>query len=370
MKFEMIGRVGRFGILVFSSLALFACSSNGPDPTGVEKSTADSRVIPVRVVDAESREVLVEHYAVGRLVSRNAPSLAAEIDARIIDVLVEEGEAVIQGQDLVLLDTNAIELARREALADIERLKVTIDNEQRRVARYRDLKKQDMMPQERLDDAEAQLAVNEAALSAAEARLAITQDRLIRARLKAPFDGVVEERHVSIGDFATIGKPLITITDTQSLWARLPFPETVGYQLKVGQELYIESAVAPGQIVQARIDQIRPEVGSVNKSLIVIADVKNPGFWRPEATIEATVIIERRTDAVVVPALSVVSRPAGDVVYLLDSSHVKQQVVVTGEFLDGWVEIRSGLNAGQMIVTEGAHYLSDGAAVSVRESGS
>ena len=370
MKLGLIGLIGRFGILILSTLTLFACSGNGADPTGKEKSFADSRVIPVRVVDAESREVLVEHYAVGRLVSRNAPSLASEIDARIVDVLVEEGEAVIQGQDLVLLDTTAIELAQREALADSERLRVTIKNEQRRVARYRDLKTRDMMPQERLDDAEAQLAVNEASLSAAEARLAINQDRLVRARLTAPFDGVVEKRHVSVGDFATVGKPLITITDTQSLWARLPFPETIGHQLKVGQELYIESAVAPGQIVQARIDQIRPEVGSVNKSLIVIAGVKNPGFWRPEATIEARVIIERRANAVVVPGVSVVSRPAGDVVYLLVSSHVKQQAVVTGEFQDGWVEIRSGLNAGQLIVSEGAHYLSDGAVVNVREPGS
>lgn len=369
MNDGFIRRVARRGMLIFISLVLLACSDREADSNGLKMSVAGSRIIPVRVAKAQTREVLVELYAVGRLVSRNSPSLAAEIDARVVEVLVEEGEAVSKGQELVVLDSTKSELARREALADIERLQATIDNEQRRVTRYRDLKTRDMMPQERLDDAEAQLAVSRATLTAAEARLAVTQDRLSRARLKSPFAGVVEKRHVSVGDFATIGKPLITITDTQALWARLPFPETVAYQLKEGLEVFIESPVAPGQVVQARIDQIRPEVGSKNRALTVIVNVINPGFWRPEATIEARVVVERRADAVVVPEISVVPRPAGNVVYLLDSGHVRQRVVETGEILDGWVEIRGGLSAGNTVITEGAYYLTDGAAVSVQEPG-
>jgi len=367
MKTGFIRQLARCGMLIFVSLVLLACSGKDADSNSPEYSVAGSRVIPVRVTKAETREVLVELFAVGRLVSQNSPSLAAEIDARVVDVLVEEGDAVKADQALVLLDTTKTELARREAVADIERLKVSIANEQRRVNRYRDTR--DMMPQERLDDAEAQLAVNQASLQAAEARLAVAEDRLERTRLQSPFDGVVETRHVSVGDFATVGKPLITITDTRSLWARLPFPETVGYQLKEGLEVFIESPVAPGQIVQARIDQIRPEVGSMNRALIVIADVINPGFWRPEATIEARVVVERRAGAVVVPGISIVSRPAGDVVYLLDSGQVRQRVVEKGEILNGWIEIRKGLNAGDTVVTEGAYYLTDGAAVSVREPG-
>ncbi len=369
MKAGFIRQLARCGVLIFVSLVLHACSGKDADSNGLDNSVAGSRVIPVRVTKAETREVLVELFAVGRLVSQNSPSLAAEIDARVVEVLVEEGDAVKTDQALVLLDTTKTELARREAVADIERLKVSIANEQRRVNRYRDLKTRDMMPQERLDDAEAQLAVNQASLQAAEARLAVAEDRLERTRLQSPFDGVVETRHVSVGDFATVGKPMITITDTRALWARLPFPETVGYQLKEGLEVFIESPVAPGQIVQARIDQIRPEVGSMNRALIVIADVINPGFWRPEATIEARVVVERRTDAVVIPRIALVSRPAGDVVYLLDSGQVRQRVVEKGEILDGWVEIRSGLTAGDTVVTEGAHYLTDGAAVIVREPG-
>jgi RND family efflux transporter MFP subunit len=315
----------------------------------------------------EQKEVRVELYSVGRLVSRNKPSLAAEIDARVLEVLVEEGQAVEKGQVLILLDTTATELARREAQADIERLKVSIANEKRRVERYRGLKTRDMMPQERLDDAEAQLAADQASLSAAGARLAIAQDRLAKARLVSPVAGVVESRYVSVGDFARFGSPLVMVTDTQSLRALLPFPETVGYLLEEGQTLLLESPLAPGQVVQATVNQIRPQVAAMSRSLVVMADLKNPGYWRPEATIEARVLVAKRPDAVVVPAMSVVSRPAGDVVYLVESGLARQQLVETGEKQDGWVEIRTGLKAGQSIVTEGAHYLSDGVPVSVED---
>jgi RND family efflux transporter MFP subunit len=305
------------------------------------------------------------------MVSRNTPQLAAEVDARVVEILVDEGESVVQGETLVRLDTTALELSRQEAQAAIQQLNASIANEQRRVQRYRDLKTREVMPQERLDDAEAQLAVFQASMAAAEARLEIVEDRLGKARLMSPVNGVVERRHVSVGDFVKVGTPLLTVTDTKSLRAELPFPETVGAQLHLGQTLYLESPVAPGVSVEARVDQIRPQVGAMNRALVIIADVVNPGPWRPAATVEARAVVARRPDAVVVPLLSVVQRPAGNVVYLLqqdgDRPTVRQQRVEIGARQDGWIEIRSGVEPGTELIAEGATYLSDGALVTVTE---
>ncbi len=274
-------------------------------------------------------------------------------------------------QVLILLDTTTAELARREAEAAIEQLKASIANEERRVARYQDLKTKNMMSQERLDDAEAKLAVDRASMLAAGARLAIAEDRLSKAELISPVNGVVERRHVSVGDYVKIGNPMVTVTDVHNLRAELPFPETVGHQLVIGQPIVLESPIAPGLLVDAFIDQIRPQIGAMSRALVVIAEVKNPGDWRPEATVEATVIVERRPDTVVVPMISVVKRPAGEVVYVLDDPadlRVRQQQVVTGERQNGSIEIRSGLQAGETVVVDGSHYLSEGARIVVRES--
>jgi len=355
-------------VLTLITIALLsACGRQGPADGAAED---EQRPMAVTVVEARQQNVRVELYSVGRLVSRNAPNLAAEVDGRVLELLVDEGEPVKRGQELIRLDTTALELSRREAQAAIEQLSANIANEERRVARYRDLKTRDVMPQERLDDAEAQLAVYRASMAGAEARLAIVEDRLRKSRLIAPVNGVVERRYVSVGDFVSVGKPLFTVTDTRDLRAELPFPETVGAQLRLGQLLYLESPVAPGVRVEAQVNQIRPQVGAMSRSLMAISDIENPGPWRPQATVEATVIVEQRADAVVVPLLSVVQRPAGDVVYLLsdtEPSTVRQQTVEVGGRQDGWIEIRKGIEAGMRVVGEGAHYLSDGARVSVTE---
>ena len=350
-------RAARLALVAALGVFLLAACGDGAGPD----TAADEahRAVAVTVAEARRQEVRVELYSVGRLVSRNAPRLAAEIDARVVAVLVDEGESIVRGQELIRLDTTALELSRREARA----------NEERRVGRYRDLNTREVLPQERLDDAEAQLAVYRASLEAAEARLAIVEDRISKASLLSPVNGVVERRHVSVGDFAKVGSPMLSVTDTQALRALLPFPETVGAQLQIGQLLFLRSPLAPRLELESRIDEIGPQVADLNQALTVIAEVANPGPWRPRATVEGTVVVERR-DAVVVPVLSVVERPAGQVVYLLQGGEpqtVRQQQVEVGARQDGWIEIRAGVDAGSVIVAEGAHYLTDGASVSVTE---
>jgi RND family efflux transporter MFP subunit len=351
--------------IAFSLLS--ACGGENGDGSDI----VAERTVSVTLATAALQEVQVELHSIGRLVSKNTPVLAAEINARVVAVLVEEGQPVQYDQVLILLDTTTYELARREAEAAIEQLKASIANEERRVARYQDLKTKNMMSQERLDDAEAKLAVDRASMLAARARLAIAEDRLSKAELISPVSGVVERRHVSVGDYVQVGNPMVTVTDTKDLRAELPFPETVGHLLGIGQPIVLESPIAPGQLVNASIDQIRPQIGTMSRALVVIAEVENPGKWRPEATVGSTVIVERRPDAVVVPMISVVRRPAGEVVYVLDSQadqQVRQQLVETGERQNGSIEIRSGLQAGEVVVADGAHYLSEGARVVVRES--
>ena len=331
---------------------------------GVEVSA-----VPVTTAIVERRDVDSRLYAVGRLVSRNTPVLASEVDARVTRILVDEGEAVRRGQVLLLQDGTPFELAAREARAAIEGLDVSIANELRRVQRYRDLEQTNALSQERLDDAEAKLAADRAARTAAEARLAIAEDRLARAELVSPIDGVVQRRHVSVGDFTRTASPLMTVTDTMELRAELPFPETVAHRLRPGQRVLLESAVAPGLRYEAVVDRVRPQVAVGNQALVVIVEVENPGPWRPGATVEAAVVTNERPGALLIPYGSVVERPAGSVVYVLEDPEggvVRQRVVEPGERQDGVIEIRSGLEAGEVVVADGASYLSDGALVVVR----
>lgn len=330
------------------------------------EGAAEARAIPVTTTAARTGDVTTTLNSVGRFVSEQAPRLAAEVAARVEEVLVEEGDAIVRGQPLVRLDATAFELARQESGAAIRSLEVNIGNGERRVKRYRDLKSTNALSQERLDDAESALAADRAALAAAQARLAIVEDRLAKTELVSPIDGVVERRHVSVGDYVQPGTPMVSVTDTVALRAELPFPETVAGRLAVGQAVILESPVAPGARQEARIDSIRPAVGELNRALVAIARIRNPGHWRPGANAYAQVVVDQRPGAVLVPYVSVVARPAGDVVYVVDGEHARQRAVEVGERQDGVVEIVAGLTGGETVVVDGARYLGDGAPIEDR----
>lgn len=356
--------VARGGLVLALAFALAGCDRQ----SGAEGEAGNTRSVPVTTALARTGDVETRLHSVGRFVSENAPQLAAEVAARVEAVLVEEGETVSAGQVLVRLDRTAFELALQEAQAAILSLDVSIANGERRVVRYRDLKSTNALSQERLDDAEAALAADRAALAAAQARLAIAADRLAKTALSAPIAGVVERRHVSVGDFVQAGTPMISLTDTVALRAEMPFPETVAHQLRLGQPVILESPVAPGVRQSAQIDNIRPNVGELNRALVAIAQIENPGHWRPGADVYASVVVDRRPAAVLVPFMAVVERPGRQVVYLAEAGRARERVVQPGERQDGVIEIVDGLAGGETVVVDGARYLSDDAPIEVRDA--
>lgn len=355
--------------LLTGSLAI--CLSSCGGESADEPDAVGTRIVTVTVAEAATSEIREELFSVGRVVSRNTPTLAAEVNARVVEINVDDGQPVRQGQVLIKLDSTAFELAVQEAQAVIRQLNASIENGQTRVTRYRNLKTRDVMPQERLDDAEAALAVDQASLAAAEARLAIVRDRLAKTVVESPFDGVVERRHVSMGDYVREGGPLVSLTDIINLRVEMPFPETVGHLLKTGQVMQLESPVAPGLAVRAVVNEILPQVSATNRSLMAVSHIVNPGPWKPLATVEGVLVVDTRPIAIVVPYAAVVKRPAGDVLYRLDSLQnpvVHEVPVITGVRRNGEIEIREGLEHADIIVVEGARYLTDGAQVAVPES--
>ena len=347
-------------------LLLAGCGgSEGPAAQApVEKEQGPPRT-PVTVAEARRREVVVTLDSVGRLESVTAPTVAAEVDGRIVRLAAEAGDRVRAGDVLATLDTTGLELERRAAEADIQSVQAQIHNEERRVARFANLKQKDYLAQTQLDDSQAQLDVFRAQLEAARARLAIVQDRLNRTRILAPVSATVERRLVSVGDFVRRGDPLFELTADQQLQAQLPFPEAVSRVLRPGMEVTLESPLVPGKRVSGQVSELRPAVGKDSRAVTALVQVPNPGGWRAGATVEARAVVERRPDAVTVPAGAVVRRPAGEVVYILRDGKAWQRPVTLGVRTDGEIEVREGLAGGETVAVEGAAYLTDGAPVRI-----
>lgn len=308
----------------------------------------------ITVTQAQSRTMQVLEQSVGEVDSATAPKVGAEVAGRIIKVYAEIGAPVKKGQ--VLAEIEPIDYS-----SDAKRLGAQAASQRKLTERYRELAKKGFISPSALETYDAQdVAAREQYTRAAK--------NLSRTRIVSPVDGRVDNRLVSVGDWIELGKPVFQLSTSENLRIRLPFPESAAQHIKVGQTVNLFTPAAPNAGVEGRIAQVQPMVGSVNRAFDAVVEVKNPGGWKPGASVNGAVVVEEHTDAVSVPEVSVVLRPAGKVVYVIENGKAVQHVVTTGVTQNGQVEILQGLKAGATVAVDGAGFLTDKAAVSVKEA--
>lgn len=365
MKNQCMNKLLRVVASLWTLLALAACDSGDGGGSDVENN---GRAVLISTSEAEVRDLPIWLETVGRVHSQSAPTLAAEVAGRITMVIADTGDSIEQGQLLAETDTSTLLLQKQAAEASIERLLVHIANGERRVERFETLSAKNMSSQMQLDDAREQLEAFRADYKAAGAQLAIVKDSLTKSRIIAPVSGVVQQRMISTGDFVNRGQPLFEITRPELLQAWLPYPESVALLIKPGQPAKIHSPLIPGEFVEGEVTELQPSVGIGSRAIMAIVDLENPGQLRPEATLTGKVLVETRQNAVMVPSMSIVRRPAGDIVYVIKGNMAEARTVITGHREDAVVEIRSGLDGSETVATDGAAFLTDGASVSIAES--
>ncbi len=187
-----------------------------------------------------------------------------------------------------------------------------------------------------------------------------------------------------------------------SFTVRLPFPEHVARQLRIGQSVRLTSFDAANKAATARVKEIRPALNSSTQTMEVIAELPAGQEWYSIGSVRGEVVINVHRGATVVPEQAVVLRPAGDaqgrasvphmdvpmpraqdaqerpagggtpgaayVVYVPEGDLVKERAVQTGMLRNGEIEILAGLKAGETVVVDGAGLLTDGAKIKRRET--
>lgn len=303
--------------------------------------------------------------SIGFLRSKASPVLSSEIEGSVIAIHTFEGQHVEKGQ--LLAELNAEDFRQSVAIekAEIGRLNALLSNQTRTVKRYRKLLKQRSVSQDKLDESESALMALKAQLRGANARLALAEINLKRTKIITPFSGQVEKRLVSVGDYLKKGAPLFELARIDLLEAHLPFPEQLSNHFKKGQAVQLQTTTTPAPI-NSTISALHPKIDRQSLSMEVISEIKNPGGWKPGASVKGVVTIETHPNAILIPSRSVVRRPSGNVVYLIENNLAIAQKVVIGIQRGGKSEIISGLSEGQTIALDGAHWLSNGLPVQIK----
>lgn len=345
-------------------LLVVACGGDADAPTGPPATPVTSAVATLQNVAQIERSV-------GRLHANTAPRIAAETPGRVIEVLAEAGDLVEAGQVLARLDGDSQRAQLEMARGDVLQLRALSQNQQARVERLSSLAGGDLVSKDQYEEAQAQAQALRSQLTSAQARLSAAQLDLQRTEIVSPVAGELETRHISAGDFVGVGDPLFDVVSAEALMAVLPVPQRLAPEIRLGQMVRLHALSLPDWVIEAPITEIRPVVGGRSRAVEAVAALDNPGNWRAGGSVVGEIVLAER-EAVVVPPGSVVKRPAGEVVYVVDpeSSIAIERVVDVGLRHADWIEIRSGVSAGEAVVLSGAGFLTDQAPLAIENSAS
>lgn len=311
----------------------------------------------VRVEVARVTSVRLERTvaAVGTLRSHDSVMLRPEISGRIVEINFTEGGKVEKGQVLVRLDDSVPKAKLQQARAN---LKLAGSQHRRSV----ELSKQGFVSSQARDDAASNLAVQQAAVALAEAEL----DKTV---IKAPFDGLVGLRTVSVGDYVGPGTDLVPIESIDPLNVDFRVPEQFLSAVTVGSRLHVSFDALSGMTREGSVGAISPQVDVGGRSLLLRANVPNPdNLLRPGLFARVQLELDE-TQGLVVPESALA--PSGDAQYVFrvdENGVVKRVMVEIGQRMDAHVEVVSGLTEGDQVIVSGLQKVRDGIEVEILPS--
>jgi multidrug efflux system membrane fusion protein len=315
----------------------------------VEDGVATLATVPVATrgaVDGAAYDGVVE--------ALRHTTIAAQVSGAVIAVAVKAGDRVQAGQVLLRLDSRAAEQQAGAAAAQVQAARAAQDAAAQELERQRQLFRQRYISQAALERAEAQAKATQAQAAAqlAAAEAARTQSGFYV--VKAPYDGIVAEVAVVLGDMAMPGRRLLAVYDPAALRVTATVPETVAARLATGQALSAELPVlSPERVVPVRWE-VLPAADPATHTVELRLDLP-----RGTAATPGTFARVRLPAAggelahLSVPARSVVRRAELNGVYVLapDGRPLLRQVRL-GHAAGDQVEVLSGLAAGERVVSD------------------
>lgn len=367
-------RLAIFGLSIVVVVAAVAAYFFAGDGRAARKDSAKAgksqQGVLITSAVVQSRVLELYEEVVGTIENVIDPTVGAEVAGRVTRVTGFTGKKVTKGEALAEIDAADFQIQQRADQAEIGRLASLLEQQERVVERNRKLVGQGFISQNAIDDAVAQRNALRQQLTAARARHEQTGRSLTKARVVAPIDGEIETQIVAVGDYVKLGDPLFKLVGVQELRVHLLLPEATAMRIKPGLKVLISPPAAPERVLEARIDELKPTLGVNNRAIDAIVKIRGEGsMFRGGGTVNARIVTEEVQNALMVPEQSVVLRPAGKVVYALENGVARQRVVETGLRQDGFQQVTKGLSAGETVAADGAGFLTDGAAVTVRGGG-
>ncbi len=341
---RLIPRTLAFLLTAIVAFALVGC--------GLKHENENSTSLPpteVRVQTVESKSRTMTEEVLGTVRAKLHATLEARLSGHIEKMPVALGEKVQKGQLIARLDAG-------EIAARLEQAEASLEEADRNWKRISALFEQQSVTRAEYDSAQARQRIAKGAADEAKAMMSYVE-------IVAPFDGVVAKKWADVGDLASPGKPLVDIEDPSALQMETDVPEAIASHIQRDSRLEIRVDSADSELTGI-VSEIAPVADPNSRTFRVKLDLPLTAGLMPGQFARLTVPIGEAS-ALRVPASTVIQRGQMEIVFVVANGHAQLRIVKTGSRVGDEIELVSGLNSGEQIVTVGAPALTDGQPVTV-----
>lgn len=318
-------------------------------------------------------EETVTNSRAGTVKARRRAQLAPEVGGRVIAITHREGERVVAGEVLMRLDASLNEaqvtLSRRELQAmEAQRQQACLATERarRELGRISRLAKEGIVSTDLLDQAQTAAETSEASCRAARAAVEqaragveLSSRRADQMVIRAPFDGVIGELSVELGEWTTPSPPgmpippVMDLIDPDSVYISAPMDEVDSARIQPGQPVRVTVDAFPGRSFPGRVLRIAPfvlDVEEQNRTVEIEVGLDRPNEVRllPGTSADVEVILQTRDGVTRVPTAALLE---GGKVLVVDNGKLAERSVRAGLKNWDWTEVLEGLSPGDLVVT-------------------
>lgn len=330
--------------------------------------SASERIVPVQVAVAERADLPVWIEGLGSVAAFQQVTVRTQVDGRLDKVLFTEGKVVKAGELLAQIDPRPFLVQLHTAQGALARDKAQADAAKKNYERYKGLAAQQLVAQQQVEEIGAQVGNFEGAIKMDLAQVEAAQLQLDYAQIKAPITGITGVRLVDAGNLvkaSDTGLVVITAIDPAAVLFTIPqdrLPAVAAASAKGEVIVEVWNRDGSQKLSTGTLAVLDNQINQSTSTLRLKALVPNPDrvLW-PNAFVKAKMLVETRSQALLVPAVAVQRGPQGTFVYVVDASNTAQLVPVTvGLITGGRAVIEKGLSGGEQVVIEGQNQLRPG----------
>jgi len=383
-------------ILVPVLVSLCACS--GPYSSGPVAAKESDRAVPVKVRTVALESIPEVISATGELLAEEVATIGAKVPGRVERLYIDLGTVVKTGQVLAELEREEYEVRVKQAEALVEQTRARLgiagqrgdDVEPENTAMVRQAaasRKEAMLifanttklfkegvvsrvdfekgqigvqvAEARFQSAIEEVAQLRAQLSERRAQVALARQHLADCTIRAPFAGAITRRSASLGEYLAVNAPVATLVRQHPLRLRLEVPELQASRVHAGQR--IDVRLQGSRVRSGRVVRLSPAIEAQNRSLVIEGEIPNEdAALRPGSFAEATITVDANARGIAVPVSAVVTFAGIERVFIVTEGVLDERVVRTGRRLGERVEILSGLQPGDRVVTDASDRMAKG----------